>query len=246
MMTAPEIDDERRSRDLRELEGKNIAHYSVVLRVVIESELDGIKQIIAISSAGIGLQYALDRFPSGSVLLCLSLGLSIFSILGFGTAIVCGIRFLLAASKRYEEELRGTTNLSGYQRLLDARKIFSWWRRAAILAFQVGVLSLGGLVIMRAAIGASTKQPNDSQKPPTASVMVPSVGNSGDALLIPVICHEITAGCGGGTLPQPRGLFAPGSARNRIPHLYAVCTSSRVSHAADASACCTSSGSRSG
>jgi hypothetical protein len=172
-MTTPEKDDERRSRDLRELEGKNIAYYSVVLRIVIESELDGIKQIIAISSAGIGLQYALDRFPSGSSLLCLSVGLSIFSILGFGTAIVCGIRFLLAASKRYEEELRGTTDLSGYQRLSDARTTFSRWRRAAILAFQIGVLSLGALVVVRV-IGTPTKQPDNSLKPATTSVMVPS------------------------------------------------------------------------
>lgn len=183
VMTTPETNDECRSRGLRELEGKNIAYYSVVLRIVIESELDGIKQIIAISSAGIGLQYALDRFPSGPCLLYLSVGLSIISVFGFGIAIFCGIRFLLAASNRYEEELRGTTDYSGYQKLLDARRKLSQWRRAAIWTFQIGVLSLGALVVVRA-IGTPTKQPNDSLKPTTASVMVPSARRiTGDIIL---------------------------------------------------------------
>jgi hypothetical protein len=39
-MKTPEKEDEQQARALRELEGKNIAHYSVLLQTVIESELE--------------------------------------------------------------------------------------------------------------------------------------------------------------------------------------------------------------
>ena len=148
-MTKPETDSERSSRHSRELEGKNIAHHSVLLRTVIESKLEGIKQIIAISSAGIGLQYALERFAFDSCLLRTRVVLSMFSVLGFFVAVFCGIWFFWAAGNRYEKELRGAERFPEYEQLLAARKSLFRWRLRAIYAFLAGVLGLAVSVVLK-------------------------------------------------------------------------------------------------
>ena len=145
-MTKPENDEEKRSRDLRELEGKNIAYYSIILQTVIESELEAIKQIMALSSVGIGLQFAMDRHPSGTGA-WMNVTFSIGSVLSFAGAIICGIVFLLRASTKYEQELRGTDSLAVYASLLNARKSFTRWKRASLVTFVAGVLFLGANVV---------------------------------------------------------------------------------------------------
>lgn len=168
-MDNPETSEERRSRLLRELEGKNVEHYSVLLQTVIESELEGIKQIIALSSVGIGLQFALDRFPAGSSLLPIAVILSVVSVVAMAVAIFCGVRFFLAASKRYEGEIRGTDDEPSYRNLLEARDTFAHWRRASVTAFLVGVFALAGFVVVAGA-GALAKPPKETAQPKTTSV----------------------------------------------------------------------------
>ena len=58
MMNKPETSEEERDRKLRELEGKNISHYSVMLAAYISARVDANKAIFAFSSVGIGVLVA--------------------------------------------------------------------------------------------------------------------------------------------------------------------------------------------
>jgi len=58
-MKKPETPEEERDRKLRELEGKNISHYSVMLAAYIAARTDANKAIFAFSSAGIGVLVAI-------------------------------------------------------------------------------------------------------------------------------------------------------------------------------------------
>ena len=153
LMENPETPEERHSRHLRELEGKNVEHYSVLLHTVIESELEGIRQIIALASVGIGLQFALDRLPTGSSLLFAAVVLSVVSVVALAVAIFCGVRFFLAASKRYEGALREANDEEANQKLMAARSDFSRWKRTSMTAFQIGVFALASFVVV-AGVGA--------------------------------------------------------------------------------------------
>ena len=89
-----ENDNERRSRKLRELEGKNLSHYNILLSTVIQSELDGVKNIINLSSAGIGFLFALQKFGASTACVDLSVILKLVSFFGFIVSILFGISFL--------------------------------------------------------------------------------------------------------------------------------------------------------
>ena len=56
-----ETSEEREQRLLRELEGKNVAHYSVMLTAFINARVDANKAIFAFSSTGIGLLIAMGN-----------------------------------------------------------------------------------------------------------------------------------------------------------------------------------------
>lgn len=58
MKKKTETPEEERDRKLRELEGKNISHYSVMLAAYIGARIDANKAIFAFSSAGIGILVA--------------------------------------------------------------------------------------------------------------------------------------------------------------------------------------------
>jgi Na+/proline symporter len=58
MRKKPETPEEERDRKLRELEGKNISHYSVMLAAYVSARVDANKAIFAFSSAGIGVLVA--------------------------------------------------------------------------------------------------------------------------------------------------------------------------------------------
>lgn len=53
-----ETEQQRQERELKELEGKNVAHYSVMLSAFINARIDANKAIFAFSSTGIGLLVA--------------------------------------------------------------------------------------------------------------------------------------------------------------------------------------------
>lgn len=144
----PENEDERRTRKLRELEGKNVSHYSVLLSTVIQSELDGVKNIINLSSAGIGFLFALEKFGASSACVKLSMALKLVSFLGFIFAIVFGIGFLFAASEHYKNSLRENDDGESGKKLAQSRQSFGYRRKTSMVAFLFGIIALGALGII--------------------------------------------------------------------------------------------------
>jgi preprotein translocase subunit Sec61beta len=53
-----ETEQQRQQRELEELKGKNVAHYSVMLAAYINTRVDANKAIFAFSSAGVGFLIA--------------------------------------------------------------------------------------------------------------------------------------------------------------------------------------------
>ncbi len=142
-MDNPESNIERRSRKLDELKGKNIANYNVLLTTIIQSELDSIRSIIALSSAGIGVLFASAKLsePAGTTTILTLLGL-----LGFGFAVYFAINFQLTASKKYEGALFGAEDqykLPDDMRadIANARDDFKQFRSLAAWAFFFGLVS---------------------------------------------------------------------------------------------------------
>jgi hypothetical protein len=144
----PESDDERRSRKLHELQAKNISHYNILLSTVIQSEFDGIKNIINLSSAGIGFLFALEKFGQISTYVEFSRILKLVSFFGFVVAIVFGISFLLTASKHYENLVRENDDDQSGKRLIQSRQSFGCRRKTSMMAFLFGIFSLAALGII--------------------------------------------------------------------------------------------------
>jgi hypothetical protein len=89
----PESEEQRQQRVLKELEGKNVAHYSVMLAAYISAVVDPNKAIFTLSSAGVGLLVALvDRLTNltsfSKFLYCASL--IFFSLTIISTLFVLG------------------------------------------------------------------------------------------------------------------------------------------------------------
>jgi len=134
----PEAEDERKTRHLKELEGKNVAHYGVLLQTIIQSELDSVKTIITLSSVAIGVLFTGSAFEGS----CNIIGPVVFggSVFFFIVAIVSGVFFLNIASTRYEGELRGAMDKNELDSLIKARKQFSIYRKTAFITFVFGIV----------------------------------------------------------------------------------------------------------
>lgn len=144
----PENADEHRSRKLHELQGENISHYNVLLSTVIQSELDGIKNIINLSSAGIGFLLVLQKFGVSSACVDLMMILKLVGFLGFIVSILFGIGFLFAASRHYKNLLRENDDEKSGENLMQSRQSFGCRRKTSMVAFLFGVIALAGLGIV--------------------------------------------------------------------------------------------------
>lgn len=152
-MKKPESDDERRERLLRELEGKNISYYSIILQTVIESEIETANQIAGFSSAAIGLIFTVDAIRENSSGSSIVVYLSLLSLVGFSVAIMSAILFIGLASRRYENEIRSENAVEGYGKLLDCRKHFVWARNISVVAFCVGIVTFTGAAALEISSG---------------------------------------------------------------------------------------------
>jgi hypothetical protein len=134
----PETKDEKRTRELKELEGKNISHYCVLLQTIIQSELHSVKTIITLSSVAIVLLFTVVTFKGS----CTIIGPIVFgtSVFFFIVTIVFGLLFLNQASTRYEEELKGANNKKQWNSLVKTRKKFSIYRKGAFITFVLGIV----------------------------------------------------------------------------------------------------------
>ena len=121
MMMKPEIEEERRNRNLNELEGKNIAYYSTMLSLYINSRLDANKTILTLSTAAIGLllTYSSPLFQSN----CIILFTFVFSIISFAIAALSTLFVFNANTKAIESYIREEKEAERDLKLKSYKKI---------------------------------------------------------------------------------------------------------------------------
>ncbi len=126
-----ESNDESQKRALRELEGKNIAHYQTLLSAWIETRMEQDRMVITLSAAAIGLL----------VTIITTVGINGFwqylfavaSIAGFIVATCSSLHIFQVNAKHLEESLRSqsTDNTSKLLKKLD---------KVTIVCFYAGII----------------------------------------------------------------------------------------------------------
>lgn len=125
-----ETEKERKDRILKELEGKNIAHYSVMLSSYISSRTEPNKAIFTFSIAAIGLLLAsYEKLASSN---CTISVLYSLSMAGFLVAVLSTLFIYVAHTKAIESYIR---NESEKQRDFILKK----WAYINYTAFGLGV-----------------------------------------------------------------------------------------------------------
>ncbi len=99
-MPKPETEEENRVRRLKELEGKNINHYSVILSAYLNSGSEINKAILAISSAALGLLIA--AYKDVSNITCYSKLIFTIAVVTFCLAIISTL-FVFNLNQKYFE-----------------------------------------------------------------------------------------------------------------------------------------------
>lgn len=145
----PESEDDREKRLLRELEAKNIAHYSVLLETWIQTRMARDKTLVTLSAGGVGVL----------VTLLTTLGISrpwqiwlyIGSFIGFLLTITLALVIYQKNSEQIENDLRGRS--SEHLRL----KAFD---RASVVAFCFGAV----FAVSIAVSSALTHPPKENER----------------------------------------------------------------------------------
>lgn len=144
MSQEPENDQERRARNLQELQGKNIAHYSQILGAWIQTNIEHDKILITLSAAGVGLLVTiLSTVGSSSLSELLLFGLS---LIFFIFTIWMKLKTLEENAERIEQELRapegGSKELNLSQKKL--RRLDKYSKRifvaAVVCAATIGII----------------------------------------------------------------------------------------------------------
>ncbi|MBD3654382.1 hypothetical protein [Kangiella sp.] len=138
-MTEPETSSEKRDRKLKELEGKNIAHYSVMLSSYISTRVDANKAIFTFSLAAIGLLLAAYEKPTSSA--CYTNIFYSLSMLAFVIAVISTLFIYVANSKAIEAYIRSKE---------ESKRDFKLqaWMYINYIAFGLGVLFTAVLGIL--------------------------------------------------------------------------------------------------
>ena len=131
-MIEPESPSEGRDRRLKELEGKNIAYYSVMLTAYISSRTDASKAIFTFSLASIGLLLAAYEKPISSI--CKTNIIYSFSIVVFVIAVISTLFIHVSNTKAIESYLRSEKETQHDFQLKS-------WMYINYVAFGSGVLS---------------------------------------------------------------------------------------------------------
>ncbi|MBS0165522.1 MAG: hypothetical protein JSR29_05555 [Nitrospira sp.] len=124
-----ESSEEREKRLLRELEGKTVAHYSVMLDAWVQTRMARDKTLIALSAGGVGVLVTLLTTKGISQLW--EIVLYLFSFLGFLITIGLALKVYQKNSELIENSLREKS--SGHLKL-------EAYDRATIRAFYCGAI----------------------------------------------------------------------------------------------------------
>ncbi len=133
-MVEPENESEARDRHLRELEGKNVQNYSVLLAAWIQTRMERDKTIVALSAAAIGLLVTLlttKGVPRWWLLLPYTT-----AFVGFAVSIGTALAIYQKNSEKIESDMRGSGDPK--YRFIDLAP----YDRAAIIGFLVGAISV--------------------------------------------------------------------------------------------------------
>jgi hypothetical protein len=126
-----ETEDQRQQRALKELEGKNIAHYSVMLAAYINARVDANKAIFVFSSTGIGFLIATANKPQ--TLATCTKAIYIGALVSFFIA-VCSTLFVhVMNANAIESYIRS----EGQEKSMDFK--LSTWKYINYIAFAVGL-----------------------------------------------------------------------------------------------------------
>jgi hypothetical protein len=133
-----EIKDENEKRELRELEGKNIAHYQTLLSAWINSRMEQDKMLITVSAGAVGLLITIiTTVGVNGFWQCLFASISIF---GFIVAICSCLHIFEVNAKHLEENLssRSTDDSSKLLKRLDS---------LTKVSFYVGIIFAGLMTV---------------------------------------------------------------------------------------------------
>jgi hypothetical protein len=127
-----ETREEAERRAQRELEGKNIEHYAVLLEAWIQNRMERDKTVVTLSAAGVGLLVTV--LTTVGIRHSWMMALYGASFLGFFVSIVVALRLYSKNADLIENELRGSQSTTYRQINLKP------YDRVSFLAFLVGAL----------------------------------------------------------------------------------------------------------
>ncbi|EDZ61234.1 hypothetical protein SMGD1_0324 [Sulfurimonas gotlandica GD1] len=156
----PETEEERKKRVLRELEGKNIAHYSVLLSAWIQTKMERDKTLVTLSSAAIGLLITiLTTVGAENYWIIL---LFIISICSFIITIWSALKIYELNSVHLEDSLRGKNGKDPKLEKYDKRSIRAFVIGSSF-ALLIGVTSAYQKIILKEE-KMGTQEQNGSKK----------------------------------------------------------------------------------
>lgn len=133
-----ESKEEREKRLLKELEGKNIAHYSILLGAWIQTRMQRDKTLVTLSSAGVGLLVTLLTTVEISEQWIIYLFGGAFS--GFGLTIWSSLQIYQRNSKHIEDSIRGSSKDDSRLEKYDKLSIRAFYV-GAIFTISIGIVS---------------------------------------------------------------------------------------------------------
>lgn len=156
----PESKEEGEKRALRELEGKNVAHYQVLLSAWITTRMEQDKTIITLSAGAIALLVTI--ITTVGVKGFWQYFFAITALAGFITAICSCLPIYQVNAKHLEESLRSesTENTSKLLKKLDKITIRSFYAGivcAVLMAVFISFQKTGGLTMAEKKQGAPKK-----------------------------------------------------------------------------------------
>ena len=155
----PETDEQREKRLLKELEGKNIAHYQTLLSSWIHTRMERDKAVITLSAAAIGLLVTiLTAFGITGIWQRL---LVILAFIGFVGAIWIGLRIYELNADHLVEALKGGSGKSPKLERFDkwSKRFFCLGLISMILLGLVATFNIEGGVMSDKNKSSSQKQP---------------------------------------------------------------------------------------
>ena len=155
-----ESKEDREKRHLRELEGKNIEHYSVLLQAWIQTKMESDKTLVTLSAAGIGLLVTI--LTTAGVRRIWEVLLYLGSFAGFLTTIWTSLTIYQLNSKHIETELKQSTGqdlkLEKYDKRSKRAFIFG-----AICACLIGVVAATNEVSSKMGVNLAENKETTSQ-----------------------------------------------------------------------------------